>query len=571
MAQRPACLLRNHLVQPASSVTLLLLDPFVDGVETYRSRIRPLMRLLGRSKKTKEKHTENQSPSPHSPEVRHSSPHARIQVIDDRSDLAVAQVVSALEATGLKYEPSAARRLLAGRFANGDPAKAVVLAFALRDAEDMIVVELSPSYLLGAENVRGTTCYLDALLFAMFSRSFPIFDTLLYHQGPDQRANRLAVNLRIFVNLLRSGYLVTHDLVDMLRKSIADCGWADAQSSAQQDTSECFGFIAEMLQMPMLTFKVHIAHAGREDVGADNKIVRERFLALSVPEPPRNATYLQPIELVDLIDAYFHTKLEVRRPVARSRSTMMSLPPVQTLPGNGASMMAVPKEKRGHEREVSMQAWQLFELVPYYSAADQSPRQLDFAQQPPVVAICLKRYYFDHNGTAHINKTPIIIPEFIDFTPFVDADNTMKRSGDLVRLRLESAVCHRGQHVGSGHYVSVSRGEVPNQWLLFDDLAGRRVTQGSFGQLFTVEVPYLLFYQLELIHPRRRVTRRQPSVPYFAPNNSGGGGGSNIPPYPIDSGLPASIDHGPPYPREPADGYFGTPPPVPTSTKPRLY
>lgn len=433
----------------------------------------------------------------------------------DLLDLKVAQVISALETYKLKYDPSRARQLLQGRFSGGDPRRAVNLAIVLRDAEDMILIKPSASYLLGAENVKGTTCYLDALLFSMYSRSFDLFDCLLHHPGKNPVANRLIVNLRVFVNLLRSGYLVTHDLVDMLRTSIADCGWEEARSLSQQDTSECFGFIAEMLDMPTLTFKVHLRHEGKEDMAADHKIVQERFLALSIPQPPSNPAYVYPIELVDLIDASFHTKLRVRRPVARSRSTLMGQSS-QSISHTKTERNPFQRLKLNHPREISMQAEELFELIPNYSPLNSSPKQQDITKISPVVAICLKRYYFSAHGTAVINPTSIIIPEIIDFTRYTDPDATVLKSGtSIVRLRLQSAVCHRGKHVGSGHYVSVCRGSVPDQWLLFDDLAQQRVTQGSFAQLFTQEVPYLLFYELDTFTPRRRPTRRLPSIPNF--------------------------------------------------------
>ena len=453
---------------------------------------------------------------------------------EDPLDIAVAQVISALDSRSLHYEPERARTLLRGRFCSGSPRKAINLALALRDAEDLILIEPTDMYMHGAENLRGTTCYLDALLFSMFSRCFPLFDALLYHQGTNAKANKLMVNLRLFVNLLRSGHLVTTDVMDMVRTSIADCGWEDARSDQQQDTSECFGFIAEMLEMPMLTFKVHIAHGGKTDASEDNKIVQERFLALAIPPPPPLpvGTFYPPVELVDLIDDNFYSKLEVRRPVARSRSTMVdvslaitsAIQPEMDEEGSSSKlpsyrprplMHGYSLDKKDEKKEVSMQAWQLFELVPHYTPTDDTPRQIDVGKQPPVVVICLKRYYFDQRGTAIINPVPVIIPEYIDFDQYTGSDGSASRKSSRIRLRLESAVCHRGQHVASGHYVSISRGNVPDQWLLFDDLAQHRVTQAPFKYLFQTEVPYLLFYQLENVPVRRAVQRRQPSVPNF--------------------------------------------------------
>jgi hypothetical protein len=423
-------------------------------------------------------------------------------------DVAVAQVISALEQRGLHYDTEGCRKILQGRFCHGNPQRAVNLALALRDAEDLILIEAHAGNLMqGVENMSGATCYLDALLFAMYARTIPLFDALLYQNRAEAyEATRLAVSMRLFVNLLRSGHLITGDLVDMLRSAISACGWRDALSNAQQDTSECFGFIAEVLQMPTLTFKVHIAHGGKQDAG-DFKVVQERFLALSVPKPTTRHGAIPPVELVDLMDAYFHSKLEVRRPVARSRSTLMTLNTV-----NG-----FPADKKGKaDREVTMQAWELFELVPYYSALDTSPRQSALAKEPPVVGICLKRYYFDSKGNLVLNPTPVIIPEYIDMTSYVDADASVGKGKHLVRLRLESAVCHRGTQIASGHYVAICRSE-GSTWLLFDDLARpSRITQAAFGELFSREVPYLLFYQLETLMARpARPARRAPSVPNF--------------------------------------------------------
>lgn len=445
-----------------------------------------------------------------------------IDCISDREAFAAAKVISTLEAQSLRYDLPRAVTLLRGRFCQGDASRAVVLALALRDAEDMVLVECNDLVLLqGAEN-KGTTCYLDALLFAMYARSFPLFDAMLYStstadgggaQAAVPGASRLAADLRLWVNLMRSGQLVTMDLVSQLQSSIARCGWADASSSEQQDTTECFGFLAEALSMPMLTFKVFIAHGGREDAAGDHKLVQERFLALSVPEPTtaQKAGHepLAPIGLVDLIDSHFHTKLSVRRAVSVANGKAFEaagdeLPSYQEssrkshmLGGKGAPPRFLGAGDKKTPREVSLPAWQMFELVPQYTPNDSGAAQQMLASQPPVVAICLKRYYFDSSGQAVLNTTPIVVPEYIDFSPFSDA-RVVSMGAKSVRLQLDSAVCHRGRHVISGHYVAISRGAQPGQWLLFDDLSPNRVSQASFEQLFGTETPYLLFYQLQV-------------------------------------------------------------------------
>ena len=67
--------------------------------------------------------------------------------------------------------------------------------------------------LLGAVNRNGVTCWLDALLFAMFAR-LENFECMLYRtfeKGEPQK--RLAALLRLWVNLLRDGKLIDIDIV----------------------------------------------------------------------------------------------------------------------------------------------------------------------------------------------------------------------------------------------------------------------------------------------------------------------------------------------------------------------
>lgn len=60
----------------------------------------------------------------------------------------------------------------------------------------------------------GVTCYLDSVLFAMFSR-LDFFEAILYKPFTDHNDPRrkLAIILRLWVNMLRSGKLITTDIV----------------------------------------------------------------------------------------------------------------------------------------------------------------------------------------------------------------------------------------------------------------------------------------------------------------------------------------------------------------------
>ena len=75
----------------------------------------------------------------------------------------------------------------------------------LKDSDRNVVM-------LGAVNRNMVTCYLDALLFAMFAR-LDSFEAMLYDNFDDEPRKQLAASLRLWVNLLRTGHLIKVNLV----------------------------------------------------------------------------------------------------------------------------------------------------------------------------------------------------------------------------------------------------------------------------------------------------------------------------------------------------------------------
>jgi len=97
--------------------------------------------------------------------------------------------------------------------ANGNEEEAFRLCILLEDTYEGLVKGYNPNTrLLGAVNREGVTCYLDALLFAMFAR-LDSFEAMLYHSLEDTPRKKLAGLLRLWVNLLRTGRLITVDIV----------------------------------------------------------------------------------------------------------------------------------------------------------------------------------------------------------------------------------------------------------------------------------------------------------------------------------------------------------------------
>jgi hypothetical protein len=144
--------------------------------------------------------------------------------------------------------------------------------------------------------------------------------------------------------------------------------------------------------------------------------------------------------------------------------------------------------------------------------------------QRPVVAICLKRYTMTENGVPVRQNTFIDIPDSLRLPHFMVVDNAKEEDQDPnglsqgYKLVLQSAICHRGDSIHSGHYVSYARVapklltdnrrhdhdpppdyEEP-QWVRFDDLSiDKRVeTVDDIQECLRrqEEMPYVLIYQI---------------------------------------------------------------------------
>ncbi|KIW27326.1 uncharacterized protein PV07_07076 [Cladophialophora immunda] len=403
--------------------------------------------------------------------------------------------------------------------ASGDVDAACGLLLAMSDASEGIVTPYDPrTKLLGAQNRQGVTCFLDATLFSMFSR-LDSFEAMLYNSFNDLARNKLAFLLRLWVNLLRSGKLITTDITKVMQDTLAECGWLEAAELHQQDASEAFSFITGKLELPLMTLKMDIYHTGKEDSNDDHKFINERLLEVAIPPDPTGERSV--ITLEECLEDYFNNRIEVRRYLER-RSTINSMrkasavhvetveldgdqSPITPLspspsyasptrPGanrtrapsiiqeryiparneSGYSSLApidskesAPMSRVGSVRkEVMMPAWQFFSLIPWYT--DNAPMNdaqvaAHFSSKRPVLGLCLKRYSFTASGKAIRLDTQVDIPVEIGVPHFIQ-DDRMEDAGGLhgnFKLSLQSVVCHRGNSVDSGHYIALVRGTAP--------------------------------------------------------------------------------------------------------------
>lgn len=216
---------------------------------------------------------------------------------------------------------------LRAKSSQGDPETAFQLLMLLEHTYEGIVKPYDPNVkLLGAVNRESVTCFLDSLLFAMFVR-LDSFEAMLYDNFEDAKRKRLAGLMRLWVNLLRTGRLITTDTTAQIQKALADCGWTDAGTLKQQDPSEAFTFITGQLELPMLTLKMDMYHTGKEDPQDDHKFINERLLEVAILDAPVEGKEV--ITLEDCLEHYFNNCIEVKRYLENQRrNTLKSIPPI---------------------------------------------------------------------------------------------------------------------------------------------------------------------------------------------------------------------------------------------------
>ena len=423
-----------------------------------------------------------------------------------------------MESKGVAVRDASILWALRSQAAKGDADTAYLLLLAMSDASEGLISNFDPAVRLrGAQNRQGVTCYLDATLFSMFSR-LDSFEAMLYNSFADLPRKKLSFLLRLWVNMLRTGQLITVDITQIIQIAIADCGWDEAALLHQQDASEAFTFITGKLDLPLLTLKMDIYHTGREDENDDHKFINERLLDVAIPEDPTGNR--KDITLEECLEEYFNNRVEVRRYLER-RSTLTSMkspiegkgkndsihvetveidpesspstpsglspyktssrPPARSrtqsiiqeryIPSrgdSGVSSLANVNTKDSQRsragslrKEVLMPAWQFFSLIPWYT--DNAPSNdaqvaAHFSTKRPVLGLCLKRYAIHAGRTVRLN-THVDVPVEIGLPHFIQDDH-MSSDGTTFgnfKLSLQSVVCHRGYSVDSGHYVALVR------------------------------------------------------------------------------------------------------------------
>ncbi|KAL6713156.1 hypothetical protein ACLMJK_009277 [Lecanora helva] len=451
------------------------------------STINRLLSRRDKSHKTrKEKHLKQNGARPPSLLVHESTESNEHSETEEEAKIkAISQRLSKAGITTFKDNDIS--HVLASNYANGDSDRAYELIILLEDSEAGVIRSYDPEVkLLGAVNREGVTCFLDALLFAMFAR-LGSFEAMLYKNFEDPPRKRLATLLRLWVNALRAGKLITTDITKQIQLQLAKCGWKEAEELSQQDSSEAFSFITSTLALPLLTLKMDIFHTGKEDASDDHKFINERLLEIAIPDEPLDGHV---ITLEECLEMYFNNRIEVKRYLDQleRRNTLNSIrsrrsldsskahsshievaevsdfsnptspaadqpqtSPIPISPARPIQRTRAPSIIQEHyidekktpldrclsldeknsqsgrmRKEVMMPAWQFFSLIPWYTnnvPSNDAQVAAHFSSARPILGICLKRYSIQPDGTAVKRKTHIDIPLEIALPNFIQDDD----------------------------------------------------------------------------------------------------------------------------------------------------
>ena len=315
----------------------------------------------------------------------------------------------------------------------------------LNNSQEFVLPPSLFKKLKGFENGKNT-CYIDSILFPMFARQ-DFYDNLLLKPI---EAKRLQTYLRVIVNQLREGELVSCFSVNRFRNECIVWGWIEG--TGQQDAVEFMLFICQILSVSLISMKEDLFHGGLYNMRDENEALQQ---ILCLPA-------IKSVHLQDLMSEYFFDNI----------------------------ISGVERQIDIHD-STRIKAWKMMKLVGNYS--DQ------------IIPIMLKRYVVK-NGELEKTNSRIEIPFELDFSHFITSNLDSTNSHFI--LQLVGVTVHKGPNMNSGHYVSY----IPEyqqskliRWIQHDDLDQCRVKEVSslkgmsdLFQTFSTS-GYILFYKILLL------------------------------------------------------------------------
>ncbi|CAG8571329.1 2427_t:CDS:2, partial [Acaulospora colombiana] len=453
----------------------------IDGIVTVEEEKVPAKRSRSSVHRIKDSISHYLFPTP-------KSKSQLINITDSEKESRIDQLRTYLEELGHPLETAQIEKLLEQNSWN--VSEIAGYCKDLEEAEEGLISDIQKTVvMLGAENDRLTSCYIDSLLFAMFART-KSFDGMLFVQPEGPNARGLQTHLRLFVNRLRTGEYISAYMIKQLRERLSSCGWIgknDYGNPTQEDVSELFLFLSCLYELPYLPLGMHLFHGGDEDPN-DERVVTERLIQIAIPGDPLDE---KPVSLEEALVNHFHDNIV-----------------------SGLKRSLTDDVRHS---EVPVSAWQVLKLLPFYSANNEQGEKINaanfhFPEKNLVLPLILKRYGYNERMKPFRIKKSVYIPPFVDFSSFVNreaADDPPCHCGIEIRyrLKLRSVVCHYGETLTSGHYKGYTLDDEEG-WFMLDDLnLVERVKKFDTIKDTTFlfnnfsQNAYLLFYELQHIHP----------------------------------------------------------------------
>ncbi|TQS35713.1 hypothetical protein Golomagni_03859 [Golovinomyces magnicellulatus] len=202
---------------------------------------------------------------------------------------------------------------LGSDYADGDADRAYEILVLFQESVEGFIRPCDPSVkLVGAINRNNVTCYIDSVLFAMLA-VFQSYDLIFCGTFENDAQRILSRMLLLYANMLRAGKLIHVDLTKNLQDALAACNWNN-NSTEQQDASEFYGFIAQTLNIPLLSMKSNIYHHATPDESHDHRIIEEQVLNVSIPDVEEGQT----VPLERCLEEYLNNKIEITRSLPHS-------------------------------------------------------------------------------------------------------------------------------------------------------------------------------------------------------------------------------------------------------------
>lgn len=422
----------------------------------------------------------------------------------------------------------------------------------------------------------GNTCYLDAILVALFAEydgwdgllhSSPSSPSLLlspsssnyqdqqhlhsnfltqaYYKLTNSHANSTSSsstysttkqpalappnafvrNMRLLVNTLRSGSVVQSSALNVLRDAlVSHAGWYPGRG--QHDAAELLTVLLDVLCAPFVSLVKNLRHSACPDVEADHVPFTERMLWLNFPiSSPSSSSIVSNdsvISLEALIDAYFFGEVVhgLRRDVVMGTNDPKDRQSCQSFQNEQQQQQQKQEQQQQQEQQSQaliiptptlVDATVTRSLIPTYtpiretgdhSSATASRYSFAFLTVPFAIS------RFKANGTSK-DRRSIRVPTVLDASQYL---GPFAMHGVMYTLLLRSVVCHLGETIKSGHYVTytyVPQGHVAqvSGWRRWDDLEDEPVrsvksdvvTGEPVNSKWAQEIRtncYLLFYEL---------------------------------------------------------------------------